>query len=76
VARAGLRMIAVGLALGIPAAWVSTRALEGILAGTSPTDPIVFGTVSATLALVAFAATWLPARRAGRVDPLVVLRAE
>jgi predicted permease len=76
VARTGLRMTAAGLALGLPAAWVSTRALQGVLAGTSPTDPEVFAAVTATLSIVALAASWLPARRAGKVDPMVVLRSE
>ena len=76
MAGAGLKLAAAGLACGVAAAWLSTRTLEGILAGTSPTDPIVFGTVSVVLALVAFCASWLPARRAARVDPLMALRAE
>ncbi len=48
--------------------------LEGILAGTSPTDPIVFALVSIVLAAVTFLASWIPARRAARVDPIVALR--
>jgi putative ABC transport system permease protein len=76
VARGGARMTLAGLALGLPAAWGTTRALEGILAGTSPTDPAVFALVTATLAGVALLASWLPAKRAARVDPLIVLRHE
>jgi putative ABC transport system permease protein len=76
MARSGLRMTLGGIAIGVPAALVSTRALEGILSGTSPTDPAVFAAVTATLAAVALLASWLPARRAARVDPLTVLRAE
>lgn len=68
------RMIAPGLVLGIAGAWAGTRALEGILFGTSPTDPTVFAAVVLTLALVASVASYLPARRAARVDPIVVLR--
>jgi putative ABC transport system permease protein len=68
------RMIAPGLLLGIGAAWAGTRALQGILFGTSPTDPVVFAAVIVTLALVATMASYLPARRAARVDPIVVLR--
>jgi ABC-type antimicrobial peptide transport system permease subunit len=62
--------------LGLFGAWLSTRLLEGILAGTSPRDPGVFAIVAALLALVGLAASWLPARRAARVDPIVVLRSE
>ncbi len=68
------RMILPGLVLGIAAAWVATRALQGILFGTSPTDPVVFTATVLTLALVASVASYLPARRAARVDPIVVLR--
>jgi putative ABC transport system permease protein len=75
MAGAGARPAADGLA-GLPAARISTRALEGILAGTSPTDPIVFSVVSVVMARVTLVASWLPARRAGRVDPRVVLRHE
>jgi hypothetical protein len=74
VVRGGAILATAGLAVGVPGAWLSTRALEGILAGTSPTDPAVFAVVSAILATVALAATWLPARRAAKVDPLVALR--
>jgi putative ABC transport system permease protein len=68
------RVIAPGLLLGIGAAWAGTRALQGILFGTSPTDPIVFAATVVTLAIVASLASYLPARRAARVDPIVVLR--
>ena len=70
------RMIAPGLALGILGAWLGTRSLQGILFGTSPTDPTVFAATVVTLALVATIASYLPARRAARVDPIAVLRAE
>jgi putative ABC transport system permease protein len=76
MARSGLKMAMAGIALGVPAALVSTRALEGILFGTSPTDPAVFIAVTLILGIVAVIASWLPARRAGRVNPLSVLRAE
>jgi ABC-type antimicrobial peptide transport system permease subunit len=68
------RVIAPGLVLGVVAALLATRALRGVLFGTSPTDPIVFGATVATLAAVASLASYLPARRASRVDPIVVLR--
>ncbi len=76
MAAAGVRLAAGGLLVGLPAAWMSTRVLEGILAGTSPTDPLVFTIVSAVLAVVTFLASWLPARRAALVDPVVALRQE
>ena len=76
MARSGLKMAVAGIAFGVPAALASTRALEGILFGTSPTDPAVFTVVTLILGLVAVVASWLPARRAAQVDPLTVLRAE
>jgi hypothetical protein len=74
VARSGVRMVTAGIAIGTAGAWASTRMLEGILAGTSATDPIVFVSVAAVLALVGCLASWVPSRKAARVDPLVVLR--
>jgi ABC-type antimicrobial peptide transport system permease subunit len=76
MASAGIRLAAAGLLVGLPAAWVATRTLEGILAGTSPTDPFVFTLVSLLLAGVTFLASWIPARRAAQVDPVVALRQE
>jgi len=73
-ARTGALLVVCGLAIGSAGAWASTRMLEGVLAGTSPTDPAVFGSVAAVLAVVGCLAGWLPSRRAGRVDPLTVLR--
>jgi putative ABC transport system permease protein len=68
------RVIAPGLALGVVGGLLATRALRGVLFGTSPTDPVVFGATVLTLAAVASLASYLPARRASRVDPIVVLR--
>jgi predicted permease len=76
MASAGLRLVIGGLLVGLPGAWLSTRALEGILAGTSPTDPVVFALVSIVLAAVTFLASWIPARQAALVDPVVALRRE
>jgi ABC-type antimicrobial peptide transport system permease subunit len=76
MAGAGVRLAAAGLAFGLPAAWASTRLLRGVLSGTSPTDPTVFGAVSTVLGVVTLLAAWIPARRAARVDPLLVLRSE
>jgi putative ABC transport system permease protein len=74
VARTGARLVATGIVVGTAAAWACTRMLEGILAGTSPTDTTVFASVGTVLALVGCLASWLPARKAARIDPLVVLR--
>ncbi len=76
VVRHGLMLTLLGLALGLAGSWASTRALKGALYGVSSTDPKTFATVAALLTLVAFAACLIPARRAARLDPIVVLREE
>jgi ABC-type antimicrobial peptide transport system permease subunit len=74
--RHGLRLTAAGIALGIGVALVLTRVLSALLFGVGPTDPMTYAAVSGGLAAVALLATYLPARRASRVDPVVALRAE
>ena len=76
VTGSALRLGVIALLIGIPGAWATTRALEGILFGTSPTDPVVFSLAPVILLAVAALASWHPARRAARVDPMQALRAE
>ncbi|HEV2736269.1 MAG TPA: ABC transporter permease, partial [Longimicrobiaceae bacterium] len=76
VLRQGLRLVAVGVALGLAAALAATRLLTGLLHGVSATDPATFLAVPALLAAVALLASWLPARRAARVDPMTALRTD
>jgi len=76
VAGHGIKLALLGLAFGIPAAIASTRLLQGLLYGVSPTDPLVFVGVSIAILVVATMACCVPARRAMRVDPLVALRSE
>ena len=73
---AGLRQSAAGLAVGIVAALLLTRVLRSILHGVSATDPLTFVAVIVATGAVAVVASLAPARRAGRVDPSVVLRAD
>ena len=75
VGQAMLLAIA-GLALGLVAAAALSQTMATLLFDLSPTDPITFGTVAAVLAVVAFLASYLPARRAASVDPMMALRAE
>lgn len=76
VVRDDLSTIAVGLAVGLPAAWVATRFLESLLFEVSPADPLAFAGGTALLLLAGVAAAWLPARRATRLEPVEALRAE
>jgi putative ABC transport system permease protein len=72
----GLRLALLGVGVGIMAALVSTRILRTFLYGTSTLDPITFVVMTVLLTLVAVAASFFPARRATRVDPIVALRHE
>jgi len=72
----GLRLTAIGAAAGIVGAIAASRVLASLLFGVSATDPLTFALVAVVLMAVAAVATWLPARRATRVDPIEVLRAE
>ena len=76
VIRQAVAVVGIGIVLGLIAAYASTRALEALLFDVSPTDPVVLGAVSALLAVIALAASWGPAYRASRVDPVESLRAQ
>jgi ABC-type antimicrobial peptide transport system permease subunit len=71
-----LRIVLAGLVAGLVGAAVVTRVLRSFLFGVTPTDPIVFATVTLLLLAVGLIAAWLPARRATRIDPWAALRAE
>ena len=72
----GLRLTILGVAIGIFGAFLTTHFLASLLYNTGATDPITFAAVAALLTLVALAASYIPARRAAHVDPLVALRYE
>jgi putative ABC transport system permease protein len=76
VVGASARLIAIGLAGGLIGAFVTTRFLRGLLASLDPLDPLTFGAATAFLTIVALTASYLPARRAASVDPIVALRVE
>jgi putative ABC transport system permease protein len=73
--RHGLKLTAAGIALGLAAALALTRVMSALLFGVSPMDPLTYVAVAASLASVALFATYLPARRASRVDAVIALRA-
>ena len=74
--RRGLSLVIVGLVLGVAAALVATRAMAGLLYGITPNDLATFLTVISLVIAAGFGASWLPARRAARLDPATTLRAE
>jgi predicted permease len=74
--RQGFWLTATGILIGIGVAMMVTRVMSTFLFGVGPMDPVTYAVVSGTLAVVALVGTYLPARRATRVDPLVALRAE
>jgi ABC-type antimicrobial peptide transport system permease subunit len=74
--RQGLALATAGTVLGLAGAAATTRFLESWLYGVTPLNPAAFASSAAALLAIAALASYLPARRAARVDPLVTLRAE
>jgi putative ABC transport system permease protein len=72
----GMRLVALGVALGLAASIALTRLMSTLLFGVGARDPITFGAVAALLAIVALLANYVPARRAAKIDPMVALRYE
>jgi putative ABC transport system permease protein len=72
----GLRVASLGVAIGVIAALWAGKWAKPLLFDVSPRDPMVFGVVTATLIIVAAAASWIPALRASKVEANVALRSE
>lgn len=76
VMRQGGRLTVVGICVGIAGALGLSRVMESLLYGVSARDPLTVGALAALLGAVALVATWLPARRAARVDPVIAIKSE
>ncbi|MGD2067288.1 MAG: ABC transporter permease [Gemmatimonadota bacterium] len=76
VVRQGMVLTGMGVVLGLLAAWGVSRVLASLLYGVTATDPLTFAGTAVILVLVSLAATWIPARRAAGVDPVLALKAE
>jgi putative ABC transport system permease protein len=72
----GMRLTLIGVALGVAAALALTRVMKNLLFNVSATDPVTFAIIVLLLVGVAFIASYIPARRATKVDPLIALRSE
>jgi putative ABC transport system permease protein len=76
IVRQGLGLTAVGVAIGLAGAFVVTRLMTSLLYDVTATDPLTLAAATAFLAVTALLASYLPARRAARIDPMVALRAD
>jgi len=74
VVSQGMRLVAIGLAIGAAISLGVARIAAGMLAGLSPSDPVAFVGAAAILTVVGLAACYVPARRASAVDPMIALR--
>jgi predicted permease len=74
--KQGVRLVIIGVLVGMIAAWSLAQAMAHRLAGVSPTDPVTYIAVTILMSAVGLLACWIPARRAMRVDPMVALRYE
>jgi putative ABC transport system permease protein len=72
----GLRLSAMGIALGLVVALGLTRAMESMLVGVQPSDPLTFVVMALFFFVIAAVSSWLPARRAALLDPTKALREE
>jgi putative ABC transport system permease protein len=72
----GLALVAAGAVIGLAGALVATRLLRSLLFDLTPSDPMTYAAIVVLLAVAAIVASWIPARRAARVDPVVALRTE
>jgi len=74
--KQGMKLVSVGVTIGLLASLALTQLIEGLLFGVSATDPLTFVVIALSLIFVAFLACWIPAKRAAKVDPMIALRNE
>jgi len=72
----GGKQLAIGMLIGLGAAFGLTRVLSALLVQVSPTDPLTFAAISLLLGSIGGIACWLPARKATQIDPMIALRYE
>ena len=76
VGKGALGLVALGIALGLPASWLASRWIQSLLFGLKSTDPTIIAIAVLLLTAAALVAAYLPAHRAAKVDPLTALRHE
>jgi ABC-type antimicrobial peptide transport system permease subunit len=76
IVRHGMTLAFSGVAIGLTGAFLLTRLLRSLLFGVAVTDPVTFVGISVLLAFIALLASYIPARRAAQIDPMVSLRCE
>jgi predicted permease len=76
VVGSSLKIVLIGVALGLVAAYILTRLLSNLLYGISVTDPSIFASMALLFIIIALLASYIPARRAAKVDPIIALRSE
>jgi len=74
--KQAIKLVGLGLAIGLPSAFILTRVMSTLLFGISATDPITFLGISLVVLAVALLASYIPALRATKVDPMIALRAQ
>jgi putative ABC transport system permease protein len=76
VVRQGVVLAALGVGAGLVGAFGLSRLLERLIYGVSTRDPLTFGSLALLMGAIALLATWMPARRASRVDPIIAIKSD